>query len=129
AAPLALPTHRPLDSLRRFGTFLRLISSASLLGCQSHPSSVRKCPLIPRGHLAMCPLPVASLITHTSSRRFRPDAYGVAADIVHHLLRPSERWLGVNNPFHFSHWIEITSESLRILECLKQREELQLAGG
>src|SRR5208337_3448119 len=75
AAPLALPTHRPLDSLRRFGTFLRLISSASLLGCQSHPSSVRKCPLIPRGHLAMCPLPVASLITHTSSRRFRPDAY------------------------------------------------------
>jgi len=23
----------------------------------------------------MCPLPVASLITHTSSRRFRPDAY------------------------------------------------------
>src|SRR5208283_1199951 len=37
--------------------------------------SVRKCPLIPRGHLAMCPLPVASLITHTSSRRFRPDAY------------------------------------------------------
>src|SRR5208337_4192803 len=80
AAPLALPTHRPLDSLRRFGTFLRLISSASLLGCQSHPSSVRKCPLIPRGHLAMCPLPIASLITHTSSRRFRPDAYPASAE-------------------------------------------------
>jgi hypothetical protein len=38
-----------------------------------------------------------------------------------------ERWLGVDDPFHVSHWIEITGESLWILECLKQREELQLA--
>src|SRR5216683_1200238 len=53
---------------------------------------------------------------------------GVAADIVHHLLWPSERWLGVDDPFHVSHQIEMTGESLRILELLKRREELQLAG-
>src|SRR5216683_3847374 len=49
----------------------------------------------------------------------------VSADIVHHLLWPGERWLGVDDPFQVSHWIEITGESLWILECLKQREELQ----
>ncbi len=54
------------------------------------------------------------------------DAVRVAADIVHHLLWPGERWLGVDDPFHISHWIEITGESLWILQCLKQREELQL---
>ena len=53
---------------------------------------------------------------------------GVAADIVHHLLGSGERWLGVDDPFHVSCQIEMTGESLRILECLKQREELQLAG-
>jgi hypothetical protein len=52
----------------------------------------------------------------------------VAADIVHHLLWSGERWLGVDDPFHVSRQIEMTGESLRILECLKQREELQLAG-
>jgi hypothetical protein len=52
----------------------------------------------------------------------------VAADIVHHLLWPGERWFGVDDPFHVSHWIEITGESLGILECLKRREELQLVG-
>src|SRR5467141_1257921 len=54
-------------------------------------------------------------------------AVRVAADIVHHLLWPGERWLGVDDPFHVSHWIEMTGESLGILECLKQREEVQLA--
>src|SRR5258706_12454042 len=54
------------------------------------------------------------------------DAVRVAADIVHHLLWPGERWLGVDDPFHISHWIEITGESLWILQCLKQSEELQL---
>lgn len=56
------------------------------------------------------------------------DPVGITADIVHHLLWPGERWLGVDDPFHVSHWIEITGESLWILECLKQREEVQLAG-
>jgi len=53
---------------------------------------------------------------------------GVAADIVHHLLRPGERWLGVDDPFHVSRQIEMTVESLRILERLKRSEEPQLAG-
>ena len=56
------------------------------------------------------------------------DAVGVAADVVHDLLWPGERWLGVDDPFHVSHQIEMTGESLRILERLKRREELQLAG-
>src|SRR5229473_3655789 len=34
------------------------------------------CPLSPRGHLAMCPHRPASLFILTSSRRFRPVAYG-----------------------------------------------------
>ena len=75
------PTHLPLKSLRRFGAFLQPISSASLLDCQSLPTSVRKCPRIPRGHLAMCPLPAASLITHTPSRRSRPDAYAAREEV------------------------------------------------
>ncbi len=44
---------------------------------------------------------------------------GVAADIVHHLLWPGERWLGVDDPFHVSHRIEITAEGLRISQCLE----------
>ena len=52
----------------------------------------------------------------------------VAADIVHHLLWPGERWLGVDDPFHISYQIEMAVESLRILECLKRSEEPQLAG-
>jgi len=51
---------------------------------------------------------------------------GVAADIVHHLLWPGERWFGVDDPFNVSYRIEMTGESLGILECLKRREELQL---
>src|ERR1035438_3696573 len=76
AAPRVLPTPPLLTSLQRFVAFLRPIFSASLLpGWRPQRSSARKCPLIPRGHLAMCPQPAASLITHTSSTRFRPDAY------------------------------------------------------
>ncbi len=56
------------------------------------------------------------------------DSVRVAADIVHHLLWPGERWLGVDDPFHVSHQIEMTVESLRIFERLKRSEELQLAG-
>jgi integrase len=33
------------------------------------------CPLIPRGHLSMCPHRAASLFTLNSSRRFSPAAY------------------------------------------------------
>jgi hypothetical protein len=70
------PTPQLLTSLRRFVVSLRLIFSASLPGSQPQRPSARKYPLIPRGHLAMCPQPAASLIIHTSSTRFRPDAYG-----------------------------------------------------
>jgi len=55
------------------------------------------------------------------------DPVGVAADILHHLLWPGERWLGVDDPIHIAHQIEMIGESLWILECLKRREELQLA--
>jgi hypothetical protein len=54
------------------------------------------CPLTPRGHLAMCPQMAASLITHTSSTRFRHDAYGPVPEglevchncNVRHCVRP-----------------------------------------
>src|SRR6202051_5116944 len=76
AAPRVLPTPRLLTSLRRFVAFLRPIFSASFLpGWRPQWSSARMCPLTPRGHLAMCPHLVASLITLTSSTRFRPDSY------------------------------------------------------
>ena len=52
----------------------------------------------------------------------------VAADIVHDLLRPSERWLGVDDPFRVSQRIEMIEESLPILERLKRSEEVQLVG-
>jgi hypothetical protein len=55
------------------------------------------------------------------------DPVRVAADIVHHLLWLGERWLGVDDPFQISHQIKMMGESLSILECLKRREELQLA--
>jgi len=76
AAPRVLPTPRLPTSLRRFVAFLRPIFSASFLPAwRPQPSSARMCPLTPRGHLAMCPQMAASLITHTSSTRFRHDAY------------------------------------------------------
>src|ERR1700740_2612081 len=76
AAPRVLPTPRLLTSLRRFVAFLRPIFSASFLpGWRPQRSSARMCPRIPRGHLAMCPRPAASLITHTSSSRFSHEAY------------------------------------------------------
>src|ERR1700722_16468696 len=76
AAPRVLPTPRLLTSLRQFVAFLRPIFSVSFLpGWRSQQSSARMCPLIPRGHLAMCPQPAVSLFIHTSYRRSRHDAY------------------------------------------------------
>src|ERR1700722_9502634 len=76
AAPHVLPTPRLPTSLRRCVAFLLPTFSASFLpGWRLQWSSARICPLIPRGHLAMCPHPAASLITLSSSTRFRPDAY------------------------------------------------------
>ena len=37
------------------------------------------------------------------------DPVRVAADIVHHLLGSGEGWLGVDDPFHVSHRIEMTA--------------------
>ena len=56
------------------------------------------------------------------------DPMRVAADVVHHLLWSGEGRLGVNDPFHISHRIEITAESLRISQCREGREEPQVAG-
>src|SRR6266436_5631918 len=66
---------QPLTSLRRCGVSLRPTSAASFPAWHSQSPAARMCPLIPRGHLAMCPQPEASLFTPTSSRRFRPVAY------------------------------------------------------
>src|SRR5580700_11610279 len=71
----APPRHRLLASLGRFATFLRLISAVSFRGLQSQSPPAPKCPLIPRGHLLMCPQRRASLFILISSRRFLPDAY------------------------------------------------------
>jgi hypothetical protein len=40
----------------------------------------------------------------------------VAADIVHHLLWPGKRRLGVDDPFHVSHQVEMMDESLPICD-------------
>src|SRR5450631_3779197 len=96
--PRMLPTPRLLTSLRRFAAFLRPIFSASFLpGWRPQRSSARMCPRIPRGHLAMCPQPAASLIIHTSSTRFRHDAYESHVD-----LEISDLVAGTN-PFGMRH--------------------------
>jgi hypothetical protein len=43
------------------------------VGCLNQGWPARMCPLIPRGHLAMCSQPAASLFTLISSRRFSLD--------------------------------------------------------
>jgi len=90
----APPRHRLLASLGRFATFLRLISAVSFRGLQSQSPPAPKCPLIPRGHLLMCPQRRASLFILISSRRFLPDAYNTTAgalDIPINL----RRWLAL----------------------------------
>jgi hypothetical protein len=56
------------------------------------------------------------------------DAVRVAADVVYDLLWPRERGLGVDHPFQVSQQIEMPGENPALLERLKRREELQLAG-
>ena len=56
------------------------------------------------------------------------DPVGVAADVVHHLLGSSEGRLGVDDPFHTTHGIEMPEETLRISKGLEGREELKFAG-
>src|SRR5437660_12127067 len=52
----------------------------------------------------------------------------VAADVVHHLLGSGEGRLGVDDPFHVAHRIEMPAENLRISKALEGREKLELAG-
>jgi hypothetical protein len=47
------------------------------------------------------------------------DPVGVTAGVVNHLLWSGEWWLDVDDPLHVSHRIEMTAESLRILQCRK----------
>jgi len=56
------------------------------------------------------------------------DAVRVAADVVHHLLGSGEGRLGVDDPFHVAHRIEMPAENLRISKALEGREKLELAG-
>jgi hypothetical protein len=55
------------------------------------------------------------------------DPVGVAADVVHHSLGASEGRLGINDPFHITHRIEMPAENLRISKGLEGREEQVLA--
>jgi hypothetical protein len=52
----------------------------------------------------------------------------VTADVVYYLLRAREGRFGVDDPFLFSHCMEITGKGLPIVKYLEGREELQLAG-
>jgi hypothetical protein len=52
----------------------------------------------------------------------------VAADVVHHLLGSGEGRLGVDDPFHVAHRIEMSAENLRIPKGLEGREKPELAG-
>ena len=56
------------------------------------------------------------------------DPVGVAADILHHLLGPGEGRLGVDDPFHMAHGIEMQVENRRVSKGLEGREELEFAG-
>ena len=51
------------------------------------------------------------------------DPVDVAADLVHHLLGSGEGRLGVDDPFHVAHGIEMPAENLRISKDLEGREE------
>jgi len=51
----------------------------------------------------------------------------VAADVVHHLLRSGEGRLGVDDPFHVAHRIEMPAENLRISKGLEGREKPEFA--
>ena len=42
------------------------------------------------------------------------DPVRVAANVVHHLLWSGKGWLGVHDPFHVSHRIQVTVESLPV---------------
>jgi hypothetical protein len=46
------------------------------------------------------------------------DPVGVAADVVHHLLRAGKGGLGVDDPFHIAHGIEMPAENLRVSKSL-----------
>ena len=56
------------------------------------------------------------------------DPVGVAADVVHHLLGPGEGCLGVDDPFHIAHGIEMPAENLRVSKGFEGGEELEFAG-
>ena len=56
------------------------------------------------------------------------DPVGVAADVVYHLLGPGEGRLGVDDPFHMAHGIEMSAENLRVSKGLEGGEELEFAG-
>jgi hypothetical protein len=55
------------------------------------------------------------------------DPVRVTADVIHHLLGSGERRLGVDDPFHVAHRIEMPMENLRVSKCLEGREEAELA--
>ena len=71
----------------------------------------------------MCPLPVASLITHTSSRRFRPDAYAPSATtLIQRLCFPS------SSVTHLVRCVEGFLQRLKRLEAIQvSRDEFAFA--
>src|SRR5271169_2493012 len=56
------------------------------------------------------------------------DSVGIAAQVVHHLLRSGEGRFGVDDPLQVVQRLEITAESLGILKGRERRKEAEFAG-
>jgi len=94
---------------------------------QSPLPPARKCPLIPRGHLSMCPQRAASLFTLTSSRRFTPVAYsGTSAAAI--TIPPSRegQTLGLyRGRFCYRHLGAILADTLAEMGIIDGRNDVR----
>lgn len=97
-------------------------SPNELLGGESHDFLLIVVAVVPPVELD---LPVFDLHDPMIGNR---DPVGVAADVVHHLLGAGEGRLGVDDPFHIAHGIDMPAENLRVTKGLEGREELEFAG-
>ena len=71
-----------------------------------------------------CDLPVFDIYDAMIGNR---DPVSVAAEVVHHLLRSSERRLGVDDPFGVAHRIEMPAENPWLSQALQGRAEPEFA--
>src|SRR5665811_1813311 len=56
-------------------------------------------------------------------------AVGVASQILEHVLRSAKGGLGINHPFAFAEWSQVTGEGWRVAERFEVAEELELTSG